>query len=65
MKRIAVILMDNDMKNLNWIMDSIGCNQSEAVRLALSLVGETISEKTLLEHYLNLRKQDRARRLED
>jgi hypothetical protein len=60
MKRIAVALLDNDEENLNWIMDSTACNQTEAVRLALDLVRGNFTGETIMKHNVTLRKESRA-----
>jgi hypothetical protein len=61
MKRIAVALNDNDVENLSWIMKSTGCNQTEAVRLALDLVRGNFTADLVLTHSVMLRNADRER----
>lgn len=64
MKRIAIALSGNDEEALNWIMDSTGSNQTDAVKLALILTQENFSGEMIHKHYLELKRRARERSAE-
>lgn len=61
MRRISVAISENEDKVLKWIQDETACTITDAVRIALSLVGENFNAAMLLKHRIELKKKDRQR----
>jgi len=61
MKRIAVMLKEKDLDNLNRIIEKTGCSQTDAVRAALGMTCGCHKDEEIVTYYLMFKKQDRDR----
>ncbi len=59
MKRITVVISPNEEKILNWMIEETTCTITDALRIALDLVGENFNSDMLLKYYIDLKSRDR------
>lgn len=65
MRRIGIVLMPEEENVLQQVMDATACSITDAVRVALGLVGENFANEMIHDYYLALKRRDRGRRKED
>lgn len=59
MKRITVVISPEEEKILNWMIEETTCTITDALRIALDLVGENFNSEMLLKYYIDLKSRDR------